>query len=87
MNRWEIKLINSNILHCTTKHKPFNSKLFFYNLNNVLDIKMSGMLDGVCGFGDGIDACCWLFPMSIAPAAPSTPIWFWLPPFIQSCSG
>ena len=59
-----------------------------YIVSYALDIRMSGMLDGVCGFGDDIDALFgWVFPTSIAPAPPSTPRWPWFPPFIQSCNG
>ena len=46
------------------------------------------MLEGVCGFGEGIGAFCCTFPVSVAPvAAPSATPCRWLPPFIQSCKG
>ena len=45
------------------------------------------MLEGVCGFGEGIGAFCCTFPVSVAPVAPSATPCRWLPPFIQSCKG
>ena len=49
---------------------------------------MSGMLDGVWGFGDDKDAFGWLFPVSMALTDPSiVPNCPCPPVLIQSCNG